>query len=44
MPRLDPVVELLFGPASELLNQRASPRVAEEWRQVDERGQPSASA
>ena len=41
MPRLDPVVELLFGPARELLNQRASSRMAEEWCQVDESGQPT---
>ena len=36
VPRLDAVVELLFGPARELLNQRASARMAEEWCQVDE--------
>ena len=31
VPRLDPVVEFLFGPARELLDQPASSRMAEEW-------------
>ena len=41
VPRLDPIVELLFGPARELPHERARARVAEERRQVDERRQPA---
>ena len=41
VPRLDAVVELLFGPTRELRNERARARLAEEVCEIDERGQPA---